>query len=248
MQKNGGGSLTQLSISRAKKFLRERACCVSQKTLDRDRQAVQAVLLHTGKLKVDQRLPVLKADKQQVLNSRNYTREQLNATTARMSPHNALAAEITFHAGLRAHELLTIRPSSEQPADSRVADPGKFRVGVIYTVIGKGGLCREISIPPELAKQLEDRRLVEPQRYRDRGIFYTKHYDIGGGQAFSQAFTRAAKSALGFSNGAHGARHSYAQERLHELQKSIGDPGRSKEIVSQELGHFRPDITDTYLR
>ena len=40
-------------------------------------------------------------------------------------------------------------------------------------------------------------------------------------------------------NGTHGIRHSYAQKRLET---------NSKAEVSQELGHSRPEITDTYLR
>ena len=48
--------------------------------------------------------------------------------------------------------------------------------------------------------------------------------------------------------GAHGVRHSYAQERMSELQKSGMTRDSALEIVSQELGHFRPEITEVYLR
>jgi len=65
MRANGGGSLQELSIRRARQFLNERAGLVSQSTLDRDRQAVQALLQHNGKLTADQHLRVIQAERQQ---------------------------------------------------------------------------------------------------------------------------------------------------------------------------------------
>lgn len=83
---------------------------------------------------------------------------------------------------------------------------------------------------------------------RDRGILYQQRYAIGGGQALSQSFSTASRAALGFSNGIHGVRHSYAQQRHYEAQLLLGDPERALRVVSQELGHFRPQITEVYLR
>ena len=40
--------------------------------------------------------------------------------------------------------------------------------------------------------------------------------------------------------GTHGMRHSYAQNQL--------EAGKTKSEVSQEMGHNREEITDTYLR
>lgn len=54
-------------------------------------------------------------------------------------------------------------------------------------------------------------------------------------------------NALGWSRGAHGVRHSYAQERMAELQRGLRYDD-ALEVVSQELGHFRPGITREYLR
>ncbi|KAG1682859.1 Valine--tRNA ligase [Nymphon striatum] len=47
---------------------------------------------------------------------------------------------------------------------------------------------------------------------------------------------------------AHGLRHSYAQERMGELRSQGLTREYALEIVSQELEHFRPDITEIYLR
>lgn len=245
---NGRGSLFELTPKAAKQYLNERAHQVGQKTLDRDRQALQAVLRATGRFNEEGRLPVVQADKQQVLISRNYTDEQWRLIIEHQTPRNALSTELVVAVGLRAHELLTLRTADEQPMSDRPADPAKFRPGVRYTVVGKGGLIREVSIPHSLAERLEAHRLDQAVSRVDRKIHYTSHYDIGAGQAWSQSFTAASKAALEFSNGGHGLRHTYAQERHRELQVLLGDSDRAKQVVSQEVGHFRPEITDTYLR
>ena len=70
---------------------------------------------------------------------------------------------------------------------------------------------------------------------------------IAYGKSFSAAFTRASNQVLGWSGGAHGLRHTYAQERMSELQCHM-TRDLALEVVSQELGHFRPEITEVYLR
>jgi len=82
----------------------------------------------------------------------------------------------------------------------------------------------------------------------DREINYLQRYDIGGGHKWSCSFSKASSRTLFFSNGGHGLRHSYAQERMDEL-KGLGLSRQvALETVSQELGHFRAEITEVYLR
>ena len=106
----------------------------------------------------------------------------------------------------------------------------------------------EIQLPSPLAVRLEQCRLDTARQVTDRGIHYQQHYAIGGGQPWSNAFSRASTTVLGWSKGGHGLRHSYAQDRVMELQTLRLSQEAAKEVVSQELGHFRPEITDTYLR
>ena len=68
--------------------------------------------------------------------------------------------------------------------------------------------------------------------------------DIAGRTSFS----KAAKRVLGWSEGAHGVRHAFAQERMDELTADFLDRNTALETVSQEMGHFRPGITEVYLR
>lgn len=246
-----GESLKNLTSETAKAYLTGRAAEVGQKTLDMERQAIQAMLQHvTHQLDQTERLEVIKSEHQQILESRAYTAEQVAMISASQTDKHSLATEIAHAAGLRAHELLTLAPASERAADPRPALESKFegRDGVLYTVAGKGGLVREVMIPKDLAERLEERRLDEPKQAADRGVYYEQRYDIGAGKQFSDSFSKASDRALDWSTGAHGLRHSYAQERMNELQSRGYDRDTALETVSQEMGHFRPEITEVYLR
>ena len=175
----------------------------------------------------------------------------------RYNARNALATEIAHASGIRAHELLTLGRPEEQPPDDRrdrshltgtAADGMKFagRDGVVYTVVGKGGLVRDVLLPHRLTARLEDRRSDAPAPVFDRGVRYLQRYDIGGGQAFSASFSRASVEALGKSRGAHGLRYGYAQTRMRELMHHA-EHRLALAIVSEELGHLRPQITLTYM-
>lgn len=267
LQEQRLGSLRDMTPATALTYLRDRAAIVGQKTLDMDRQALQSMMQHvTHRLEEGQTLEVIKstAPKSQsrkpgqptlgrrlAEESRLYSRDQLALIVAKQSSHNALATEIARAAGLRAHELLTLRRIHHQAPDERPAHALKF-VGIRdetigYTVYGKGGLTREVRIPIPLARRLEATRLAEPIRVSDRGVYYQQYYKVGGGQPWSKSFGAASKAALGWSKGAHGLRHCYAQERLSTVQRHLTRE-EAKRVVSQELGHFRPEITETYLR
>ena len=83
---------------------------------------------------------------------------------------------------------------------------------------------------------------------KDQKINYLQRYDIGAGKRWSDSFSKASKRTLFFSTGAHGLRHSYAQERMRELMSIGFKRSLALETVSQEMGHFRPEITEVYLR
>jgi len=267
VQEHRLGSLRDMTPARALDYLRHRSSTVSQKTLDMERQALQSMMRHvTNQLGEGETLEVVKSTatgtsratrgqpnlgRRLGEESRLYTRDQVAAITARQAPHNALATEIAHAAGLRAHELLTLQRPHKQAPDERPAHELKFlgirENSLSYTVHGKGGLTREVRIPLPLARRLEALRLAEPRTVKDRGVNYRQHYDIGGGQPWSKSFGAASNVVLGWSKGAHGLRHGYAQERLAELQRHLPRK-EALEVVSQELGHFRPEITEVYLR
>lgn len=242
--------LRGLTPQLAVEYLETRGEAVGQKTLDMERQAIQAMMHHvTGVLLPDETLPVIRSQHPQILTGRAYTPTQVELIASAQTPRNALATRIAYAAGLRAHELHTLAKPEERPASIRPARDSKWtgREGVLYTVQGKGGLIREVLIPSRLAAELENYRHPDALTVTDRGIHYLSRYNIGAGKAWTNSFSAAATRVLNWSSGAHGLRHSYAQERIRELQQL----GLSREdaltTVSQEMGHFRPEITETYL-
>ncbi len=245
---NGGKGLNSISTDRAEAYLLERAEYVTQKTLDKDRQALQ-VLPNVDK---PERIKSLVITTGLSTQSRAYEKTQVEHLVKHQQEHNSLATEISYEAGLRAHELFTIRPIAEQAisthrkfSEERFEGRSSF---VPYSVVGKGGLIREVRLSEDLSKRLESTRLGKPKTAVDRGIHYQQHYDIGAGKAWSQSFSSASSREFGWSNGAHGLRHNYAQDRMRDIQ-GLGHTYHSAlEIVSQEMGHFRPDITEVYLR
>ena len=253
LQQNGQQQLSDSTTSTALQYLLDRSKRVGQKTLDLDRQAIQ--YLHRQITGTAERLDRIKSSRvggrQLADEPRAYSAAQLDAVCSKMSPRRALAARICYRSGLRAHELATIRPASEQSASTHREWSSKRhagREGMLYVVAGKGGLRREVLIPADLAAQLEARRRRSERSVRDRGVNYRQLYDVALGKKLSEAWTKASRQALGWSAGLHGLRHSYAQNRMNELQALGYGREERKSIVSQELGHFRTTETETYLR
>ena len=247
-EKFNNQSLERLTPEQAYQYLNERRETVRHKTLDLDRQALQ-ILPRIGKLeRIRSRLDRSSLE----TGGRAYTTVQIQMVAAAQSEHHGLATEIAHAAGLRGHELLTLRLADKREASTHRewleerfdGRPGSVR----YTVAGKGGLVREVVLPYHLAERLEARRREKPRTVMDRGIRYVQHYELGGGLAWSRSFSAASKRALGWSTGGHGLRHSYAQERLGDLQRDGHTYDSALELVCQEMGHFRPDITEIYLR
>ena len=244
----GNQSLERMTPEQAHQYLQERAATVRQKTLDLDRQALQILPLIDKLPRVKSRLERSPLE----TGGRAYTPVQVQMVAAAQSERHALATEIAHAAGLRGHELLTLRHADEQAASThRKWSAERFEGrpdSVRYTVVGKGGLKREVTLPGYLVARLEEKRWERPKTVTDRGIRYTQHYDLGGGLAWSRSFSAASKRALGWSTGGHGLRHSYAQERIEDLQRDGHTYDSALGLVSQEMGHFRADLTEVYLR
>lgn len=243
LKKTQQGDLQTLTKELVRQYLAVRAGLVAQKTLDLDRQAIQ---MHLGI-----QLEVVNSQLETRLSTRSYTDSQVERIASAQSKRNSLATRIAHNAGLRAHELLTLRPTEERPPSTHrqwTEDRFVGRSGQRYSVKGKGGLVREVMVSRDLADRLEERRLARPKQVTDRGVKYIQHYDIGGGRAWSQSFSAASKRELGFSNGGHGLRHSYVQNRMQELQGKGMQYDKAKGTVAQEVGHFAKDTTEAYLR
>ena len=202
-----------------------------------------------GKIPPKATLYRVKSELEEIKRSRAYTSAQALAVSKHQTDTHQLSTQIAYAAGLRAHELLTLARAEERNPDKRPALNSKWagREGQLYTVQGKGGLIRHVLIPNDLVEQLEQRRFENPVTVKDRKINYLQRYDIGAGKRWSDSFSKASKRILFFSTGAHGLRHSYAQERMRELNAIGYRRAHALETVSQEMGHFRPEITEVYL-
>ncbi len=220
-----GMELRDLTPETAVEYLRSRTADLGQKALDMHRQALQAMLVHVSRrLPAGERLTAVRSAKPRRTGGRAYRPEQIRMVAAAQNARNGLSTLIAHAAGLRAHELLTIARPAEHPPDRRPARPEKFdgRPGRDYTVIGKGGLVRIVRLPHHLAERLEEVRREEPVRVTDRGIHYTSRYDVAGGTPWSVSFGSASKRALGWTAGAHGARHYSGRRIIPKWQPTYG--------------------------
>lgn len=245
--RNGIGKLT---VDQAKQVLEQLSADYEQKSLNLMTRAVE---LHLRNLHNDSSIKLDRCQSEipTIVESRAYTDNQtrllMNNATERLS----LSIEIARSCGLRAAGLHTIQRLQERGPTARRYPENSYkeRDGYqTYTVSEKGGLVRPIHIKNELAARLEATRLDIPRSVYDRDRLIKDHYQLIGGNRFSSSITRLSKEVLGYSNGAHGFRHSFAQERMTVLQNSGLSLYNAKLQVSREMGHFRVSIVNAYLR
>ena len=97
--------------------------------------------------------------------------------------------------------------------------------GNTLTFREKGGKLSQKVLSPNLAQKIRENALEGKYEINKR--------------TYARDFQREIEKSGQKYNGTHGIRHSYAQKILET---------NSKAEVSQEMGHSRPEITDTYLR
>ena len=90
----------------------------------------------------------------------------------------------------------------------------------------KGGKWSEKELSPSLVSKLKENAPGGKYEVNNR--------------TYSRQLKKEIEKTGQVYNGTHGIRHSYAQKCLEN--------GMGKSEVSQEMGHSRPEITDTYLR
>ena len=223
-------------------FLHLNSLTWQQKTVEQHRQALGKVF------SID--LPRYRAAVPSYVRGRAYTEAEFERILEVIGQKHRLPIALLYRCGLRTEEILRIsdieirKPSPQRPWRDDLFT-GLTDV-IVCTCTGKGGLTRRIAIPVRLYSELEQYRLDQPTIVRNRGKDLESHFDLVGGQALSMAFTRASRLALGFGLGAHGLRYSYIQRRLSQLEALGFSPLDRLAICSQEVGHFREDITLHY--
>ena len=198
-----------------------------------------------------QRLAFLKSQVATIKVDRAYSKAQLALLISRADPPLRLPIEVAVSAGLRPVELISISPISTLPESSRDWNSGRFLGRVndeAFCVFGKGGLIRQVRLEASLAARLKEVARQSPVIVTDRDIHRTSHFFLPGGFDFSVEFGRLCTRVLGFSHGAHGLRHTFAQQRLLAFICLRQDPTTAIEILAQEIGHFSTKNTMTYLQ
>ncbi len=102
-------------------------------------------------------------------------------------------------------------------------------------------------LSPEVAAKLEALR-CEEREVRDRTIIYHSQYNLVQGKELTYQFGALSKEVLGYSSGAHGLRHAYAQERMDAYMNMGYSRDEALELTAVEMGHFRGEITEAYMR
>ena len=266
--------LVQISTALAQKYLDERARQVTDKSLNQDRLCLEMLpRIQRGDLtQPPSHVPPGRLAEE----PRMYTSAQVDMIQAaqaenphREEPHRsafAFSTELARTYGLRAKELLTLRPLKEleespDPKDRAILDkmarhedkwqPERFHgmpEGVDYVVVGKGGLPRIEQLSHDHAERLEARRLPVPRDVTDRGNNYRQFYGIPGGRRWSDDFDRMSKRVLGWNLGGHALRHDFADDRMkHHRDRGLSDT-EAEELTAQTLGHLRERSTRAYLR
>lgn len=241
-----GKHLKNMTADDAAEYLCLRAMTVGQSAVDLARQAINFHLLHKAPV------PFVSAQVQRELTNRAYTRAQIELLVLEASPKLKLSISLALDAGLRAHELITISTPQDLNESQRRGWVSNRFAGrdhdANFVVHGKGGLCRSVKITAPLADTLMEQVRPTMLAVSDRGVNYDSYFNLVGGSNFSMQFSKLSMAVLGFSHGAHGLRHSFAQARLHDLMCIGLKYTNALDILSNELGHFSTSNTLAYLR
>ena len=245
LHNTNGKHLKNIKKVDAEAYLSERARTHGQSSVSLGRQAINLHLLPDDPVQfVPSSIPT-------DLKDRAYTPSEISFLIECARPELAFSISLCADAGLRGMELLTIAEPNQLPPSQRDWLTDRFRGredDSKFVVWGKGGLHREVRVSQYLAARLQEHQRESKVTVSHRGAHLPSYFNLLGGHQFSQEFGRLSEDVLGFSHGAHGLRHSFAQRRRIELLCT----GLSMEdvilVISQELGHFHTKNTMAYLR
>ena len=237
-----------------KKFLQQRAARLTQDGLNYESRIVRRIVPQLREAERP-RVTALKEPTPRSTEDRANTPHEAQAIIDRLGPDDALSACLIANTAMRISEPPTLAdPKDRPPSRHRNWSPERYEgmgPGREYTIVGKGGLIMPIWVPQHLVPAIEAKRLPVPVWEKDhRGNWFKRYFDLPGGSAFGKRYAIASKAVVGEEGhkGVHGLRHMFAQIRLAYHM----DQGRSykeaRRLVSQQVGHFRDQITKTYLR
>lgn len=144
-----------------------------------------------------------------------------------------VAAQAQLLSGARIHEIALIKIGQLRGIDHD-KDTGEQHGKI--EVKGKGGKIRDLCVTPEIYEKISD-------IIKTNGVFRIDK------NKYRADVRRACEICDVEYKGTHGFRWTYAQNRMAILQ-SVHNKTYEEALllVSKELGHERPDITEHYLR
>jgi integrase len=135
-----------------------------------------------------------------------------------------ILATAQLESGARVHELNHLKLS-------------QFKKNGSIEVQGKGGKTRDLELSE---KTYNDLKALVLNSENQKLTFNT--------DAYRNELKNACKATNQEYQGSHGLRWNYAQSKFNELQQQGKTYEQALSIVSQKMGHERPDITEHYLR
>lgn len=168
--------------------------------------------------------------------TREQVREMQNIAHSKGFERVSDMIQLGYKQGLRVHEVTRLDRNDLKRA---------LREDQL-TVKGKGGLVRKVPLRGQEVRQTIQ-KLIDRTDVRQSKVFVREgektHEVIKQAQNFI-ANNRPVGENISF----HGLRHTYSQERYQELRAEDKDHYQSRLELSHELGHFRVEITDIYLK
>lgn len=159
------------------------------------------------------------------------------------NPKLALIIQLARELGLRVHEAAKI---------DRAAAEKALRTDYL-TVKGKGGLVRDVPVPPIAVTILKS---AMEQVDRGEKLFNPNHLKTHQVIQQVQDFVRNNRDKItdpfngrpeGVEVTMHSFRHAYAKEQYENFIAQGFEPDTAKRKVSKLIGHHRADVTDIYL-
>ncbi len=151
----------------------------------------------------------------------------------------ALVLALCRHAGLRIHEAMRL----DWAAARRGLDTGALQVK------GKGGRIRDVPLGADAQEALREAfRRARP----GAKLFVPPDVPTHRAIARVQSFVRRHRGAIARPGRhapltVHGLRHTYAAEQYRRRRESGSGQAAAERVVSQLLGHNRPEVTRIYL-
>lgn len=182
-------------------------------------------------------------ERPRVTRARAYSCAQVELIAEMQDEANALSTRLVLSAGVSASELLSLARLDDRrilsPDSVAPVSPNRFAgrgPHVLYSVLGRKSLAREVAVSTTLVPALEARRRARPRTVVERGVSVRSYYDLVGGQNFYLTFVRDSTHELGWSGGIEGLRRLYARQRMAQLAAAGVRLAEALEALAQESG------------